>query len=142
MLIDGLRGLLAGEGTVTAIIGTPSTRTDGLDGVFISLYPEKATPPRILLAEMAAKSDITFDGPSGFVTTRMGISCTGKKYGDAKQLAAAVRAFLEGLAPTFVLGDGTTIWNAFRVGEADVFEEDPFLYCTMLEMEILNSEAD
>jgi len=138
MLYDGLRALLMQTPAVTAIIGTLASRTDKKSGIFWVQIPEEAILPAIALSQIAGAGIPTMDGPDPLHSARIQVSCYGMTYGDAKQLARAVRDTLEGFAGT--LTGGTMVGQTILASEMDAFEDAPFSFHCPIDFEFWYSD--
>lgn len=132
MLNEGLYSLLAGASQVTAVLGT---RTKNDSGIWAGQKREAGAYPAIVISESpGGETLMTMDGPDALRFRRFQFSCYAKSYLAAKQLAAAVRAVLDGF--TGPLSDGTIVQNIKTETEFDTWEEAPFVYHTPLEVSI------
>lgn len=127
MLSEGLYNLITKDPTVGALLAK--------NAVYPALMPEAAPLPAIVYQEVHGDGTMSQDGPDPLQYSRMQFDCYGAKYGDAKQLARALRQLLEGT--TGLLSDGTVLENAERISESDTFEDTPRIFRTMLEMKIV-----
>ncbi len=107
---------LAGESTITDIIGTSPVR----------LYPliaeQGASLPYIVYQQISGVRDYTMDGPSGYVDSRYQIICWAATYGAAKRLFEAVRKFFNGYHATVL--NRKIQYIAFE-NELDRYEKPP-----------------
>jgi hypothetical protein len=129
----GLYSLLSTSAPLARLLGTPATRSDRTTGIFAEQIPEATPLPAMAYAQIAGNSDVTMDGVSGFQTARLSFRCFAMTYGDAKTLATALRAVLDGLQTT--LPDGTQVDLAARLLEEDEFDYDAFQYFTTIDFE-------
>lgn len=60
------------------------------------LRPQGKVLPAVVLSAPDDRDDIVHDGPSGLVMTRVQIDCWARTAGEAKRLARAIRALLNG----------------------------------------------
>jgi hypothetical protein len=134
VLGEGLYILLTQSPTITALLGTTTTRTDKKTGIFPVTLPESTPMPAIVYSDVHGEGVMSMDGPDALQFSRMQFSCYGENYADAKRLAREVRRVLE--AFTGVLSEGTIIGNMQRVGEVDAFEEAPFIFQTPVDIAI------
>jgi hypothetical protein len=129
MLEEGLNALLAGASTITAIVGTPATRTDKpkpTTGIFPVQMPEGTPLPALVYSQISGEGNPSYDGANSLHQCRISFGCYGSSYGDSKRLQRAVRQLLEGFHAT--LSDGTPVDNAVLVLELDAFEDAPFSF--------------
>lgn len=136
MLSDALYQIVATAPAVTAILGTRATppgRT-ATTGVFLTQMPEAEPLPAIVHSQIAGDGIMTMDGPSSMRFARWQFNCRAKKAIQAKQLQRAVRQVLEAFTGT--TSDGTQIGNIECVLEMDAFEDAPFGFAAMLDVQV------
>lgn len=144
MLVEGLQAYIAGATTVTAVIGTPTSRTDSQSGVFPTLATESAPLPYIVFSQVAgAPTTTSMAGTNALQTERWRFSCYGSKYKTAKQLAKILKQALidmDGLLPV----GGAEIHGSWHVLEADDAESAGHgtIYATHLDFEITYLDGD
>src|ERR1700727_938808 len=97
MLTDGIASLLAGEGTITALLGTNTSRSDKTTGVFLVKMPEGSPLPAIAFQQIEGKPIAdSHDGPDPLKEARIQFSCQGKTARIAKILQITLSRFFEG----------------------------------------------
>ncbi len=133
VFIESLNVALTTEPTITAKLGTPSTRPDSTSGIFPTQAPDQPTMPYIVVSQVTGEPlSVTYDGTGPLTTERWRISCYGSTYRNAKVLAKVTRVFL--LSFFGVAGD-VRVQGAFCNAESD--EAEPLgrgtLFCTHLE---------
>ncbi len=123
MIGQGLFTFLATNAGIKAQLGT--NRADKGTGVWPMLAPDGATFPYMTITTISATNVESMQGMNRLTTARFRFSCYGDSYGQAKQLAEAVRQAF-GLVSSYqgTLTDGTVLENARQVepGEVDDFE--------------------
>ena len=143
MLTDGLASLLAGEPTITAIIGTPATRAakpmlekPATTGIFLQQLPEGAPLPVIVFmqTEGVPIAD-SMDGADPLHEARIAFTPQAKTARMAKLLQVTLRRFLEGYRGTLV--DGTEIDSVVLASELDAFEYTTFTFHAPIDFRIL-----
>jgi hypothetical protein len=141
MLSEGLWGLLSSTDSITALIGTPDTRSDHTSGIFPVLMPNATPMPALVISQIAGGGDNTMDGASGLRTARIQFTAHGSNYLQSKTLAKAVRDLLDGIKTTCSDDDRTEIDLGEVVVELDAFQVAPFEYQTPLDIQFWFREA-
>jgi hypothetical protein len=103
--------------------------------------PQGSASPRIVLYRIDGLRDMTMQGPSGLVSSRVQVDCIGTTYGSAKGAARAVAARLNGFSgwPSGIRFEG-----CFLIGERDDFEDADTpdkLFRTSLDFNIWHQET-
>lgn len=80
--------------------------------------PQGVLSPRIVLYKVSGLRDMCFDGPTGFVTTRVQCDCISTTYNSAKAAARALEGRLSGYSGTT---GGIRFEGAFLINERDDF---------------------
>jgi hypothetical protein len=144
MLQEGVYQMLAGAPTVTAIIGTPADRLrwsqgrEGTTGIFPGQMPEQAVLPALILVEISGETDVTLDGPSGLRNTHLQISCYGRSYKEAKNLAETVLGLYDG--GQAMLPSGTEVDVSLVRKDPEIFEVAPWVYHAPLDVRFVYRE--
>lgn len=117
-----LRVRLLANATVSGLV---STR------VYPNILPQKPTLPALVYSRISGPRIHTLTGTSGWSDARIQIDSWGATYIAAQDLAAAVRASLDGFIGS--LDDGNSPAATRRVAvrldnERDLFEEEPDFY--------------
>jgi hypothetical protein len=136
VIADGLYAVLANASAVTAIVGTPATRTETMKttGIFKVQMPEAAAMPAVVFSQIAGESLMTMDGPDALRFVRYQFNCYGSTPGDAAKLQRAVRRTLENFTGTMV--DGSQVDDMECVLEMETFEDAPFIFNASVDMKI------
>lgn len=103
--------------------------------------PQGTAYPRIVLYRISGLRDMTMQGPSGLVSSRVQVDCLGISYGNAKTIARAVEARLSGYSGTSL---NIELQGCFLVGERDDFEDTNTpdkLFRTSLDFILWHKEA-
>ena len=112
-----VRALLAADSGVSALV---STR------IYAGPLPQNATLPAILYTTIDGVRDGPFDGPNGFVQSRLQVDCLGSAVDqggilEAKAVLKAVRQALNGYSGTT---DGVSIRSVHMDSERDLYEPE------------------
>ena len=83
---SGLVALLAGESTISAVVGTR---------VFVSRAPQTASLPYILITQMSSDEYNTMDGTTGLRSVDFDIDCKSDRSVEADTLGTIVRDFIK-----------------------------------------------
>ncbi len=134
MLAEGLYSFLAAAASLTALLGTPSSRTDGTSGIFPVQMPEATVMPAIVITQIAGQGNPVMEGADPLHTARVQFSCYGKSFADAKKLSTTLRRYLEGWQGT--LPDKSEVDSVILVLESDGFEVAPFIFHCPIDFEI------
>lgn len=138
MLEAGLEALLIKTPAVIDFIETQANRSDNTTGIFPALMPEDTPLPAIVYAQVGTPwADNSLDGAQACQAKRIEFSCYGRVYGDAKGTARAIRSALVGLHQTLGDSEHTEVDDIRLVSEIDLFEYDPFMYRTVVDLEIV-----
>lgn len=104
------------DGAVTALVGSGDDAR-----IYPVLLPQDPTYPAVTYQRVSGARLHNLAGTAGFAMPRLSINCWSRTYGEAKSLAAAIRASLDGF-------DGTlaTIRATIKiVNEIDLPEQEP-----------------
>lgn len=112
MLAAGLYALLAGETTITAIVGTR------IEPIELSIGQ---TMPALVYKFVGGASSPTFE-TSGMQRVRVEFNCFAGSHLQADTLRETIRKFLNGFRGA--LSDGTKLQNADLIQNMDLFEQD------------------
>ena len=140
MLFEGLFTLLSGEATITALVGTKSSRKDRTTGVFAGRPDESCDMPCISFAEIHGEGMAnSLAGPDSLQVCRLQFLYSDVTYAGAKRLARTVRIFLENF--TGSLSDGTQVASMLRIAEADTPIEGSDLFHTAQDFTIRYTDS-
>lgn len=117
MLAAGLYALLAGETTITAIVGTR------IEPVELTIGQ---TMPALVYKFVGGSSSPTFT-TSGMQRVRVEFRCFGSSHLQADTLRETLRKFLNGFRG--LLGDGTRVQNVDLIQPLDDFEQYARQFC-------------
>lgn len=120
MIEAGLFGLLSVTPAITSLGAK----------IYPVVRPTGAAYPCITYKMIAAKPGPTLD-TSGFQRWRVEFNCFSDTFSVAASLRAALRSTLEGF--NGVLSDGTLLQDAQFIQLGDDFEDDPRIYCLIVE---------
>lgn len=135
MLFEGLYTLLSGEATITALVGTKTSRKDKTAGIFPGRPDQGADMPCAAYSEVHGEGGAnSLAGPDALQVCRLQFLYSGTTYADAKKLARTVRVFLENF--TGDLTDGTRIASMLRIAEADTPIEGSDLFHTAQDFDV------
>jgi hypothetical protein len=136
MLSDGIASLLAGQGAITALVGTEQSRSDETTGIFFVQMPESSPVPAIVFSEIDGSPVAdSHDGADPLHEARVGFTCHAKTGRQAKLLQVTLRRFLEGYQG--LLADGTQVASVTLASESDAFSYAPFLFQAPIDFRIL-----
>lgn len=121
MINAGLFALLSTTSAISSICGTR---------IYPVVRPTGATYPALTYKLIAAKPSPTLQ-TSGYQRWRIEFNCFAGTYDQAAALRAALRSTLEGF--NGILGDGTFLQDAQFIQLGEDFEDDPRIYCLMIE---------
>jgi hypothetical protein len=141
MLVEALQIALTTEPTVTALLGTSSSRPDSTSGVFPVQAPDQPTVPYIVLQQATGDPlAVMLSGTGPLTSERWKISCYGSTYSHAKKLAKAVRVFLLSLT-----GDAGSISLSGAYCKMEADDAEPLqrgtLFSTHLDVDFVYRDA-
>lgn len=118
---------------VAALVGTR---------IFPSIMPQDAALPVIVYTTRSAQREYAHTGPSQVADVRLELSCWSKSYLQAKQVADAVRAAVEG-SQKATIGDTHTIEvMGMRLdNEFDSYDDETHLFRTIVDVLIPHRET-
>ena len=120
MLTNGLVAYLLAQSSISSLVGAniqPPPAPEDL-----------ASYPCITYQSASDVSENANDGPVGVCTARIVFDCHALRYLDARNIALALKAVLNGYSGT--LPDGTRVFLAESANLADRFEDGSRIYCT------------
>jgi hypothetical protein len=120
MLTNGVVAYLLAQGPVTSIVNQRIQPIPAPED--LSQYP------LITYQSPSDVSDNANDGPVGVATSRIVFECKALRYLDARNLALAVKAALNGYSGT--LPNGTRVFLAQSVNLVDRWEDGSRISCT------------
>lgn len=129
---EALRSYLLEIEEIVALVGTR---------VHWVRSPQGSASPRIVLYRISGLRDMTMQGPSGLVASRVQVDCIGASYGSAKTVARAVEACVSGWSG---IRSDVAFDGCFLIGERDDFEDADTpdkLFRTSLDFNIWHKEA-
>ena len=97
MLVENLQTFLANSATITALLGTPATRSDSLNGLFYEQAPDVsglAMPYVVYEQADGSALDETMAGTGLLRTAHWTFECFGSTAKQAKKLAMALKTAL------------------------------------------------
>lgn len=103
--------ILSGAGGVTALAGTR---------IYPLLIPQEAALPALAYQRISGRRTMAHDGPITLTRARVQITCVAETYSQAKSLAAAVQAALDGYRGTV---GSHAILHAFLDNDLDEYGE-------------------
>jgi hypothetical protein len=125
MLVQGLNNVLAADAGVKALVGTPTSRKDGTEGLFPVFAPDNCNMPYVVYSQVSGNPTTTsFQGTNKLQTARWRFSCYGQNYKTAKLLQKALKTALIGLLGTLAVGNAE-VRGAWVLLEADEAESLP-----------------
>ena len=138
MFVSGLHSYLAANAGMQAVLGT--SRSDGADGLFAAIAPSSVIMPYVVYLQISGDPERTMDGVNNLFTGRWRFQCYGGNYKQAKSLAAALKAAINGLFET--VNEGTQVQGAWQVMETDTTEAVPkgTIWATHVDFEIIWAE--
>jgi hypothetical protein len=111
-LLEGIYARLAVDAGVVALNA----------GVYPALAPKESELPYLVYTQVGGATVNSLAGANRLQSARLRFSCYGTSYADAKNLAAALKNSLNGLAVT--LPGGITVQGAWLEFEGDDAESD------------------
>jgi len=108
---EGFFAHLTTDAGVVALVGSR---------VYPLVVPQDATLPAIAYQQISGPRDHTHSGPSGLVRARMQLTFVGSSYSEAKAVADAARAALDGFAGQM---GSVTVGGAFLDNERDQWSQ-------------------
>lgn len=114
MIEADLRAVLLAAGAVSAIVGTR---------VAAMLIPEGDAAPYVTYQLISAERHGSMSAPGTMRNARIQLTCWSASYGEAKQLALAVAAAI----------DGAALFQAVQVGDQDLYDPTAKLYAVALD---------
>jgi len=113
-LEEALYAHLSGDADVAALVG---------DRIYPLLVPQDADLPALAYQRISGVPIYAHDGPPGLARARVQITCLGRSYSEAKDLAARVRAALSGYRGTMGGAGGVEVGAAFIENHRDELAE-------------------
>ena len=123
MFQDGLFQYVTSQPSITAILGTPTTRSDKNSGMFAMLATTGAVLPYLVFQRISGSYSQTFQGADPFATSRWRFTCYGANQKSAVLLSKALKSLFKTFIGTFP--DGTVVENVWLDLEADDSESLP-----------------
>ncbi len=117
MIEQGIEQRLMADAGVSALVG---------NRIYPVVLPENCSYPAITYQLITSHETYTNDGPLGEVRARIQIDSWGKRYGQVKAVAQAVRVALNGF--TGQLPDGTYVFEIECDDASDGFDAPGSLY--------------
>ena len=118
MLVEQLQSFLTSAPSITALLGTPASRSDSMNGLFYEEAPDAAalTMPYVVYSQADGIALAESSAGSGALrSAHWHLSCFGGTAKQAKKLATVIKAAL--LAP-FSVPSTTGIWLRREVDES------------------------
>jgi hypothetical protein len=109
-------------------VTTYLTGTDGKKRIYPVIAPQDVATPYIVVFKVDAPRDHSHDGASHLANPRFQISIFSTTYAEAKAIAAAVQAALQGHAGTMGGAGGVAVGAIIYENEVDFYEEDTKLF--------------
>ena len=120
MLIEeALMTFLLSKTTITAYVG---------QRIHFVQAPQAVARPYIVVSKVDAPREHSHDGSSQLAHPRFQLSIFAPTYGEAKNIAAAVQAQLQGYTGTMGGEGGVAVQNTIYEDENDFYEEDSGLF--------------
>ncbi len=128
MLVEQLQTFLASAPAVTALLGTPASRSDSMNGIFFLQAPDASalSMPYLVYSQVDGMSLVeTMAGTGLLRTAHWSISCMGSTAKQAKLLANAVKT---ALLPNYSVPTTQGIWfrreadDAIPMAKGVIFE--------------------
>jgi Protein of unknown function (DUF3168) len=138
MLVEGLVSYLAADAGMTALLGTPTSRTDKTTGIFPVIAPDSVPMPYCVLQQVSGEPlQISMQGTGRLQTERWRFSCYGINYKNAKSLARALKLAMISVSGALSAGD-IFVQGSWQKLEADDAEPIPHgtIYATHVDFEI------
>ena len=117
MFQEGLFSYITAQASVTALLGTPSTRGDKSTGCFAMLATSEALLPYLVFQRVSGSYAQHYQGADPFMDSRWRITCYGSTQKNAALLADTIKSAFKTF--TGALPDGTLLQNAWLLLEAD-----------------------
>ncbi|MCK6475324.1 MAG: DUF3168 domain-containing protein [Phycisphaerales bacterium] len=102
--------------------------------VFPSAAPQKVPEPLIVYTTVSGVRDVTQDGLSGFMTTRIQFDCLASSALVASNLAKAVVASLGGIRGVIGGAGGVQLEGTFPDDEVDGYNDELELHATSVDI--------
>lgn len=129
MFQDGLFQYVTSQSSVTALLGTPSTRGDKSTGMFAMLATTEALLPYIVFQQVSGAALTHYTGTDPWTDSRWRITCYGSSQKNAVALAKAIRSLFKNVAGSVPItlpdSDATVIQNVWLLLQADDTEALP-----------------
>jgi hypothetical protein len=122
MLTAGVVAYLNAQASIAEVVGDRIQPIPAPDDIL-------AFCPGITYQSPSDVSENANDGPVGIAASRIVFDCLASRALDARNLALAVKATLNGFGPA-ALPDGTYVESAESVSIADRFDDGSRIYCT------------
>jgi hypothetical protein len=141
VLIEMLVVALTTEATITALIGTPSSRPDSTNGIFPVQAPSQPSMPYIVIEQSSGTPLAeTFHEVPVLTSERWRFSAYGTTYRNAKVLGKTVRRFLISLNGTSGSVAISGIYCKNETDEAEPLERGT-LFATHVDFEIVSTDS-
>jgi hypothetical protein len=144
MLIEGIQAFLANDTGVTGMVGTPSTRTDGTNGIFPMLAYGTPDAPYLVCSQVSGEPQTTsMQGTNRLQNARWRFSCHGSTYKQAKELAKYVSLALYSMNGTLPAGQAE-VHGSWKRSEIDTAEPVTHgtLFTTHVDFEVIYLDYD
>jgi len=132
MLIDeALITHLLAQTAITALVGRK---------IYPVIAPQNVVAPYIVVFKVDGPRDHSHDGASHLANPRFQLSVFSTTYSEAKAIAAALQAALEGYTGTMGGAGGVAVNGVFYENETDLYEPDTKLYHIAVDYKMWHQE--
>lgn len=116
---QALKRHMEAQGDLTALVG---------ERIYYVRAPQDVDTPYLVFFKVTALRPHSHEGGSGLAYSRFQLSCFANSYYEAKQMAWALQAALQGFSGTMGGAEGTEIGGCFYDNEQDNYEPEMRLY--------------
>jgi hypothetical protein len=101
-------------------VATYLTGADGTKRIYFVVAPQEVAKPYIVITKIDSPRDHSHDGGTGLANPRFQLSVFSTTYGEAKSIAAAIQAVLQGYVGMMGGAGGVDVFNSVYEDETDL----------------------
>ena len=121
-------------------VTTYLTSSDDTKRLYPVIAPQNVTAPYIVVFKVDGPRDHSHEGSSHLANPRFQLSIYSTTYAEAKAIAAAVQAVLEGYTGTMGGAGGVDVNGVFYENETDLYEEETKLFHVAVDYKMWHRE--
>lgn len=130
-LVEALYAGMCANGPIAGLVTTR---------IYNKVAPQKPTYPLIVMHRIATGRENSNDGPLDLADAVMQFNCLSKTSSQARQVAAAVRLFIDGYVGSMGGASGVEVNGAFVDDERDDYDDELEVHAVQLDVGIMYNE--